>query len=130
METINVGYLGIGDKYKKLLSLADIDFVEQLQNLGDDKKQRDVSNISGIPIHRIKDWHNNANLLKVDKVKASHLELFNAAGVNSILDLKHADPSELTRKLYLTNLNQSLVDRTPFFNDVVDMIKSAKKLAY
>lgn len=120
---------GIGPVYAKALTeKAGIATVEGLLQAGATRKGREaLSEKSGIPAAQILKWVNMADLFRIKGVGQEYSELLEAAGVDTVKELGHRVPANLTAAMTEAN-KKKLVRRLPTVGMVTDWVKQAKEL--
>ncbi|MCI6618444.1 MAG: DUF4332 domain-containing protein [Prevotella sp.] len=120
---------GIGEVYAKKLMDAGIKTVDDLLERG--KKpagRKELEEATGISGKLILTWSNHADLMRIDGVGPQFSELLEAAGVDTVKELKHRVAENLQPKLEEINLQKNLVNRVPSVKEVQKMIDQAKEL--
>ncbi|SFG22399.1 DUF4332 domain-containing protein [Prevotella sp. KH2C16] len=120
---------GIGEVYSKKLVEAGINTIEDLLEAGKTpagrKALEEKTEISG---KLILTWTNHADLMRIDGVGPQFSELLEAAGVDTVKELKHRVAENLQAKLEEVNAEKNLVNRVPSVKEVQKMIDQAKEL--
>lgn len=83
---------------------------------------------TGISGKLILTWTNHADLMRINGVGPQFSELLEAAGVDTVKELKHRVAANLHAKLVKTNEEKNLVNRVPAEVEVQKMIDQAKEL--
>lgn len=121
---------GIGDVYAQKLAAAGINTVDELLEKGKTpagrKALEEATAISG---KLILTWANHADLMRIDGVGPQFSELLEAAGVDTVKELRHRVAENLQAKLEEVNQEKNLVNRVPSAKEVEKMIDQAKELA-
>ena len=120
---------GIGEVYAKKLTGIGINTIEDL--LEKAKKpagRKELSEAADIPEKLILTWANHADLMRIDGVGPQFSDLLEAAGVDTVKELKHRVPANLAAKLVEINEEKHLVRRVPSEKEVEKMIEQAKEL--
>lgn len=73
-------------------------------------------------------WTNHCDLMRINGVGPQFSELLEAAGVDTVKELKHRVPANLQAKLEEVNAEKNLVNRVPAVAEVEKMIAQAKEL--
>ena len=92
------------------------------------KGRRDLSEKTGIDEKRILRWANMADRMRIKGVGEEYAELLQAAGVDTVRELKYRNPSNLARAMAQANAKRKLVRVLPSEKAVVRWIEQAKKL--
>lgn len=87
-----------------------------------------VADATGISPKLILTWTNHADLMRIKGVAGQFAELLEAAGVDTVKELKHRVPANLHAKLVETNDAKNLCNRVPAVAEVEKMIAQAKEL--
>ena len=125
IETIE----GIGPDGASKLSKAGISTVEGLLEKGATKKGRgDIAEATGIAEGRILKWVNCADLMRVKGVGEEYSELLEAAGVDTVPELKQRNPKNLHEAMSKANDEKKLVRLMPSEKVVEKWVEHAKTL--
>lgn len=120
---------GIGPAQAEKLRGAGVGSVESLLKTGASATGRrglaDATGISGTQIMR---WVNHADLCRLNGVGPESAELLEAAGVDTVPELAHRNPENLTAALAAANETKKLVRRVPGLETVTAWIAEAKTL--
>ena len=120
---------GIGNVNAKKLVEAGINTVDDLlkkaKNPAGRKTLEETTGISGKSILK---WTNHADLMRINGVGPQFSELLEAAGVDTVKELKHRVADNLQQKLEEINNKRNLVNRVPSVSEVQKMIDQAKEL--
>jgi predicted flap endonuclease-1-like 5' DNA nuclease len=120
---------GIGDAYAKKLKDAGIDTVDELlEKCAKPAGRKALEEQTGISGKLILTWTNHADLMRINGVGPQFSELLEAAGVDTVKELKHRVAANLHAKLVETNEEKNLVNRVPAEVEVQKMIDQAKEL--
>ncbi len=120
---------GIGETYARKLNQIEIITTMDLLEKGSSKRGRErIAAETGLPESLIITWVNHADLMRLKGVGAQTSELLEAAGVDSVKELKLRNPDNLHRKLVEINIEYGLSGKTPSLAEVVSMIEQAKEL--
>lgn len=120
---------GIGDVYAKKLQDAGIDTVDDLlEKCGKPAGRKALEEQTGISGKLILTWTNHADLMRINGVGPQFSELLEAAGVDTVKELKHRVAANLKAKLDEVNEKKNLVNRVPSESEVQKMIDQAKEL--
>ena len=126
IETIE----GIGPVYRSKLGEAGIKFVADLLEAGASRKGReDLVATTGISSALILKWVNMADLMRISGVGEEYSELLEAAGVDTVKELRNRNPENLHEAMLQANLQRKMVRRTPYLSEVQSWVKQAKELA-
>lgn len=120
---------GIGNVNAKKLVEAGINTVDDLlQKAKTPAGRKALEEITGISGKGILKWTNHADLMRINGVGPQFSELLEAAGVDTVKELKHRVADNLQQKLEEINNKRNLVNRVPSVSEVQKMIDQAKEL--
>lgn len=126
---------GIGPAYAKKLRAAGVRTCEALLDRGATKRGRDdLAEASGFDSGTIREWVNRADLMRVKGVGSEYSDLLEAAGVDTVKELRNRNAANLTAKMVEVNdaaiakTKKSIVRRVPAQSMVERWIAHAKKL--
>ena len=120
---------GIGDIYAAKLEAAGVATVEKLLEAGAMPKGRqELAEQTGITHKLILEWVNLADLMRIKGVSEEYADLLEAAGVDTVKELRQRNPANLHAALIEVNAEKQLVRRLPGKNQVADWIEQAKTL--
>lgn len=131
IETIE----GVGPAYAKKLRAAGIRSCEALLKRGATKKGRDeVAAATGFSTGTILEWVNRSDLMRIKGVGSEYSDLLEAAGVDTVKELRHRNAANLTEKMVAVNdaakstSGRSIVRRTPSLKEVERWVAHAQDL--
>lgn len=120
---------GVGPVYAEKLVAAGIETVDQLlANAADAKGRKALEEKTGIRHDLILTWVNHADLFRVKGVGPQFAELLEAAGVDTVKELRNRNANNLAAKLLEVNEAKHLCKRTPVEKEVQKYIDAAKAL--
>ena len=120
---------GIGPVYAEKLIGIGIETVDQLLEKGADAKGRQaIEDATGIRHDLVLTWVNHADLFRVKGVGPQFAELLEAAGVDTVKELRNRDAANLAAKMLEVNEEKHLCRRTPVEKEVAKFIELAKEL--
>ncbi|MBP3714831.1 MAG: DUF4332 domain-containing protein [Phocaeicola sp.] len=120
---------GVGDVYAKKLIEAGIETPAQLlDKCAAPAGRKALAEATGISGALILKWTNHADLFRIKGVGPQFSELLEAAGVDTVKELRNRVPANLQAKLEETNAAKKLVRRVPALKEVVKMVEQAKAL--
>ncbi len=120
---------GIGSVYAEKLIAAGINTdAELLEKCCKPAGRQALSDETGITPKLILTWANHADLMRIDGVGPQFSELLEAAGVDTVKELRHRVAENLQAKLEEINEQKHLVRRVPAVSEVEKMIEQAKAL--
>lgn len=120
---------GIGEAYAQKLMAAGVKTTENLLEKAASKKGRAaLAEETGISEKLILKWANHADLFRIKGVAGQFAELLEAAGVDTVKELRHRVAANLQPKLMEVNDVKNLCNRVPSVAEVERMIEQAKTL--
>lgn len=120
---------GIGPKYAKMLKKVGVNQTKHLLARGASKKGRkDLAKDSGCTEAQILKWTNMADLMRIRGVGEEYSELLEAAGVDTIKELRNRKAANLHEKMAEVNAKKKLVRQLPGPKQVSAWVQHAKKL--
>lgn len=120
---------GIGPAYAKTLSDVGVKTTEELLNRAATKSGRKaLAEETGISEKLILKWTNHADLFRIRGVAGQFAELLEAAGVDTVKELRHRVAANLHAKLVETNDARNLCNRVPSEAEIARMVEHAKEL--
>lgn len=120
---------GIGPSYAGKLALANIKTTDDLLEFCCDKKGRsDVATKTGVSEKLLLEWANLADLMRINGIGKQYAELLEAAGVDTVKELRNRNAASLVTKMEAVNAEKKLT-RGKATTEMVDQwIAEAKKL--
>ncbi|BCG64061.1 MAG: chlorosome envelope protein I [Methyloprofundus sp.] len=120
---------GIGATYDKKLEKAGISSIENLLELGCEKKARkEIAAKTGISEKLILNWVNRADLARVKGVGTQYADLLEHAGVDTVPELAQRRADNLHAKMQEVNEAKNLVRSLPALSQVENWVAHAKEL--
>jgi predicted flap endonuclease-1-like 5' DNA nuclease len=120
---------GVGDVYAEKLQAAGINTVDELlDRCAAPKGRKELEEATGISGKLILRWTNHADLFRINGVGPQFAELLEAAGVDTVKELRHRVAENLQPKLEEVNAEKNLCNRVPSVKEVQKMIDQAKEL--
>ena len=120
---------GIGPVYAEKLIAAGIETVDLLLEKGASAKGRQaIEDETGIRHDLVLTWVNHADLFRVKGVGPQFAELLEAAGVDTVKELRNRNAANLAAKMLEVNEAKHLCKRTPVEKEVQKFIDLAKAL--
>lgn len=120
---------GIAANHVEALKLAGIATTEALlERAHDPKGRRELASTTGIDDAQILRWANIADLLRIDGVGKEYSDLLEAAGVDTVKELRHRNAANLTKALAEANETGNFVRSLPGEKEVERWIEHAKTL--
>lgn len=125
VETIE----GIGPVYAAKLGEIGILTTEDLLNAGATRKGRqELVEKTGVSDKLVLRWVNIADLMRVPGIGEEYSELLEAAGVDTVKELRNRNPNNLYNALIVANNEKNLVRRVPHLTEVQSWVQAAKEL--
>ena len=120
---------GISGSYAKKLEAVGVKTTEELLSRAASKKGRvSLSEETGIPEKLILKWANHADLFRIKGVAGQFAELLEAAGVDTVKELRHRVAANLHAGMVEINEAKNLCNRVPSIAEIDRMIEQAKTL--
>lgn len=121
---------GIGGAYARKLEAAGVKTTEDLLDKAASKKGRAaLAEETGISEKLILKWANHADLFRIKGVAGQFAELLEAAGVDTVKELRHCVAANLHERLVEVNDAKNLCNRLPAVSEIERMIEQAKEIA-
>jgi len=120
---------GIGEAYSGKLEAAGITSIENLLEVGCEKKGRKkIAEDSGVSEKLILNWVNRADLSRIKGVSTQYADLLECAGVDTVPELAQRNAGNLQAKMAEVNEEKKLVRKVPTGSQVEDWVAQAKVL--
>lgn len=120
---------GVGDVFAEKLNAAGIKTdAELLTKCSKPTGRKELAEQTGISSKLIMKWTNHCDLYRINGVGPQFAELLEAAGVDTVKELRHRVPENLQKKLEEVNAQKNLVSRVPAVAEVQKMVDKAKDL--
>lgn len=120
---------GIGEVYGAKLNEIGIKTTDDiLAQCATPAGREKVAEAAGISPKLVLKWANHSDLMRINGVAGQFAELLEAAGVDTVKELRHRVPANLHPKLEEVNNVKNLVNRVPALSEVERMIAQAKEL--
>ncbi|MFG1247874.1 MULTISPECIES: DUF4332 domain-containing protein [Xanthobacter] len=120
---------GVGVVYAEKLKTAGITTTEGLlEKAKSPKLRKELAAATGIDESRILKWANMADLMRIKGVGEEYSELLEAAGVDTVKELKTRVPANLTKAMAEANAKRKLVRALPTESMVEKWVAQAKEL--
>ena len=120
---------GVGDVYAEKLTAAGINKVsELLEKCAAPKGRKELAEATEISEKLILRWTNHADLFRINGIGPQFAELLEAAGVDTVKELRHRVAANLAAKLLEVNEEKNLTNRVPVEKEIQKMIDQAKEL--
>lgn len=120
---------GIGDVYApKLIEAGITNPKELLDKCAAPAGRKALAEETGISEKLILTWTNHADLMRIKGIGPQFSDLLEAAGVDTVKELRNRNAENLAAKILEINEEKHLVRRVPVLKEVVKMINQAKEL--
>lgn len=120
---------GIGPAYAEKLREAGVRSIESLlQKGGNPKGRKELAYVVNIEESKILKWVNHADLFRVRGIGSEYSDLLEAAGVDTVAELRQRNPNTLYETLVKTNEAKKLVRKLPTADQVTAWVEQAKSL--
>lgn len=120
---------GIGPAYAEKLTAANVKTTKQLLNLCCDRKGRvTVAEKTGCSESQLLKWVNMADLMRIKGVASEFSELLEAAGVDTVKELRNRNPGALAAKMKEVNGLRKLTRAVPSEKSVTRWVEEAKTM--
>ena len=120
---------GIGSEVADKLRRAGIRTTSRLLDASKSPKQRKLLvEKTGLDEKRILSWANMADRMRIKGVGEDYASLLQAAGVDTVKELKYRNPAKLAQSMAEANARRKLVRVLPSDRAVVRWIEHAKRL--
>ena len=120
---------GIGPVYGEKLSSNGIKTVEDLLEAGATRTGRSkLAEATGISEKSILTWVNMADLFRIKGIGPQFAELLEAAGVDTVKELRNRNAQNLHAKLVEVQAEKKITRAVPGLSQVEDLIEQAKAL--
>ena len=118
---------GIGPSYQEKLVLVGIKTTDDFLKICCDKKGRkSVAEATGISEKLILNWANKSDLMRVSGIGPQFSELLEAAGVDTVKELRTRNVANLTAKMAEVNAEKKLARVAPPEAKVAGWVEQAK----
>lgn len=120
---------GIGGVYAQKLEAVGVKTTEDLlESAATPKQRKALAEETGISEKLILKWANHADLFRIKGVAGQFAELLEAAGVDTVKELRHRVAANLQPKMVEINEAKNLCNRVPSVAEIEKMIAQAKEL--
>ena len=120
---------GIGPSYAQKLAQAEVrSTADLLGKANTPKGRKELAELTGISEKMILRWTNLADLMRVSGIGPQFSELLEAAGVDTIKELRNRNAPNLAEKMAQVNSEKKLARATPSVKQVEDWVGAAKKM--
>ena len=120
---------GVGGVYAEKLTAIGISTTAQLlSTCATPKGRKELAEKTGISDKLILRWANHSDLMRIKGVGPQFSELLEAAGVDTVKELRNRVPANLLKKMEEVNAEKQLVRRVPALKEIEKMVEQAKGL--
>jgi predicted flap endonuclease-1-like 5' DNA nuclease len=120
---------GIGPAYAEKLGAADIKTTADLLKLCCDARGRkSTAEVTGISETQLLKWANLADLMRVSGIGPEYSELLEAAGVDTVKELRTRNAGNLAAKMAEVNESRKLIRTVPSEQTVSGWVEKAKAM--
>ncbi|WP_299816734.1 DUF4332 domain-containing protein [uncultured Roseibium sp.] len=120
---------GIGPTYAEKLGKVGIKTTGAfLERAKDPKGRKALEDETGIEGKRLLKWANMADLMRISGVGEEYSELLEAAGVDTVKELRNRNAANLAAKMQEVNADKKLVRQVPSESQVTKWVDQAKEL--
>ena len=120
---------GIGPTIADKLKAARIRTTSRLLEAAKNPRGRKVlADKTGVESSRILKWVNMADMMRIKGIGEEYSELLEAAGVDTVRELKHRNPAHLATAMAEANTRRKLVRLLPSQKAIAKWISQAKSL--
>lgn len=120
---------GIGPVFAEKLNKAGVLTVEGLLEKGASRAGRKaIAEVSGVDESKILNWVNKADLFRIKGIGPQYSELLEAAGVDTVKELRNRNAENLYSKLVEVQAEKKVTRAVPALKQVNKFIEQAKNL--
>lgn len=120
---------GIGPSFAKKLAKAGIKTTEGLlKACATPKGRKATEEASGVDAKRLLKWANMADLMRISGVGEEYSELLEAAGVDTVKELRNRNAENLAAKMAEVNASKKLTRTVPSEKTVAGWVEQARSL--
>jgi predicted flap endonuclease-1-like 5' DNA nuclease len=121
---------GVGHKQATRLRKAGVRTTEALLKVAAARKgRRALAEATGLSEKLLLEWVNRADLMRVKGVGEEYSDLLEAAGVDTVKELRRRNPENLLGAMVDVNAKKRLVHRLPTASMVERWVEHAKTIA-
>jgi len=129
MATKIIEIEGIGPVFAEKLSKAGVTTIEGLLEKGATRNGRKkIADETGVDEGKILNWVNKADLFRIKGIGTQYSELLEAAGVDTVKELRNRNAENLYAKLVEVQAEKKITRAVPALKQVSDFVEQAKKL--
>ncbi len=120
---------GVGAVYAEKLEAAGVKTTDDLlEKAATPKQRKELAEATGISEKLILKWANHSDLFRIKGIAGQFAELLEAAGVDTVKELRHRVPANLHAKCVEVNEVKNLCNRVPAESEIEKMVAQAKEL--
>lgn len=120
---------GIGHRNATKLRKARVRTTEALLKAASTRSgRRALARRTGLPEKSLLGWVNRAELMRIKGIGSEYADLLEAAGVDTVRELRRRNPVRLLETMTDLNLRRRLVRRLPTEGMVAGWVESAKEI--
>lgn len=120
---------GIGPSYSEKLSAAGIMNTDHLlKRCATSKGRKDVAEATGLSDTLLLNWTNKADLMRISGVGPQFSELLEAAGVDTVKELRNRNAANLADAMEKVNTEKKLASTSPPTGTVEKWVAAAKQM--
>jgi predicted flap endonuclease-1-like 5' DNA nuclease len=120
---------GIGPAYAERLRTAGVRSTRALlERGGNPRGRKELAAAANIEETQILEWVNHADLFRVRGIGSEYSDLLEAAGVDTVPELRQRNARALYETLVRTNEEKKLVRKMPTAEQVAEWVEQAKVL--
>ncbi|MHC5011905.1 MAG: DUF4332 domain-containing protein [Planctomycetota bacterium] len=120
---------GIGPAHRTKLHAAGIRSTRDFLRLCcDERGRKSVSEGTGVSRSLLLKWANLADLMRISGIGPQYSELLEAAGVDTVKELRHRKPENLAAKMKQVNATRRLTRNTPPLSLVTQWVDQARSM--
>ena len=120
---------GIGPAYREKLGAAAVETTDDLlSKCCDPKGRKALSDATGMSEKVLLDWTNKADLMRISGVGPQFSELLEAAGVDTVKELRNRNAENLATKMEEVNTVKKLARTSPGATTITKWVDEAKGL--
>ena len=120
---------GIGPAFAEKLAAASIDTTDDLlERCSDPKGRKAVADETDLSPKLVLKWTNMADLMRISGVGGEYAELLEAAGVDTVKELRNRNAANLAAKMKEVNEEKELTRANPGAGQVEKWVEEAKTL--
>lgn len=118
---------GIGPSFAKKLSTANIKNTDNLLEMCcTSRGRKQVAEQTGISEQQLLKWSNMADLMRISGIGPEYAELLEAAGVDTVKELRNRNPENLAAQMKTVNEQKKLTRAVPAPKVVAKWVSLAK----